>query len=70
MTWGHAVSKDLLHWEELPIALEPDELGTMFSGSAVIDYQNTSGFGNKDKVPMVAIYTADLRDSKQQQCIA
>jgi fructan beta-fructosidase len=55
MHWGHAVSKDLVHWEELPSALFPDTLGTMFSGSAVIDHQNTSGFG---KDALVAIYTA------------
>lgn len=61
MTWGHAVSKDLLHWEELPIALLPDEMGTMFSGSAVIDYKNTSGFGSKKNPAMVAMFTADLR---------
>lgn len=69
MHWGHAVSKDLMHWEELPLALYPDELGTMFSGSAVIDYKNTAGF-NKGKTPaMVAIYTADNAD-RQIQCIA
>ena len=70
MTWGHAVSKDLVHWEELPSVLQPDELGTMFSGSAVIDYQNTSNF-KTGKVPaMVAIYTADMQNEKQQQAIA
>ncbi|MDR1115276.1 MAG: 2,6-beta-D-fructofuranosidase [Tannerella sp.] len=68
MHWGHAVSKDLVHWEELPVALYPDEHGTMFSGSAVIDYGNTAGF-NKGKTPaMVAVYTAD--GPKQVQCIA
>jgi fructan beta-fructosidase len=72
MTWGHAVSKDLLHWEELPITLLPDELGTMFSGSAVIDYNNTSGFGKGKTPAMVAIYTSSKagKDPKQQQCIA
>ena len=55
MHWGHAVSKDLVHWEELGIALEPDSLGTMFSGSAVIDKDNTAGWG---KDALVAFYTA------------
>ncbi len=69
MHWGHAVSKDLIHWEELPLALYPDEHGTIFSGSAVIDYKNTAGF-NKGKTPaMIAIYTADSPD-RQVQCIA
>ncbi len=57
MHWGHAVSKDLMHWKQLPIALYPDSLGYIFSGSAVVDYQNTSGFGKNGKVPMVAIFT-------------
>lgn len=69
MHWGHAVSNDMIHWKELPVALYPDELGTMFSGSVVIDYQNTAGF-NKGKIPaMVALYTADNPD-RQIQCIA
>ncbi len=55
MHWGHAVSKDLLHWEELDNALYPDRFGTMFSGSAVIDKNNTAGWG---KNTMVAFYTA------------
>ena len=57
MHWGHAVSEDLVHWENLPIALYPDELGYIFSGSAVIDWNNTSGFGKEDEPPMVAIFT-------------
>ncbi len=57
MHWGHAVSKDLIHWEHLPIALYPDSLGYIYSGSAVIDWENTTGFGSKENPPMVAIYT-------------
>lgn len=56
--WGHAVSRDLVHWEELPTALFPDELGHIFSGSSVIDCQNTSGFQDGDEPVMVAIYTS------------
>lgn len=57
MHWGHAVSENMITWEHLPIALYPDSLGYIFSGSAVIDWQNTSGFGTRDNPPMVAIYT-------------
>ncbi len=57
MHWGHAVSKDLVHWQELPIALYPDSLGYIFSGSIVADLQNTSGFGKNGKTPLVAIFT-------------
>lgn len=69
MHWGHAVSKDLIHWEELPIALYPDEHGTMFSGSAVMDFDNTAGFNKGNTPAMVAIYTAD-NPEKQLQCVA
>lgn len=55
--WGHAISTDLVQWNEQPIALFPDELGYIYSGSAVVDYHNTSGFGKEGKVPIVAIYT-------------
>lgn len=54
MHWGHAVSSDLIDWKEQPIALYPDSLGTIFSGSAVIDKDNTTGFG---KNAVVAIFT-------------
>ncbi|WP_121808945.1 glycoside hydrolase family 32 protein [Mucilaginibacter kameinonensis] len=57
MHWGHATSPDLIHWKEKPIALYPDSLGYIFSGSAVVDSNNTSGFGKKGKMPLVAIFT-------------
>lgn len=69
MTWGHATSPDLLHWTEHAPVLHPDSLGTMFSGSAVFDCDNTSGFGTKKQPPLVYAYTADRRD-REAQCIA
>jgi fructan beta-fructosidase len=67
MHWGHAVSADLAHWRELPIALYPDRLGTMFSGSAVVDEGNTSGFQRGGHQPLVCIYTAAGGTSAQSQ---
>ncbi|OQE21563.1 hypothetical protein PENFLA_c014G02432 [Penicillium flavigenum] len=63
MSWGHATSKDLLHWTEQPIALEargfPDNITEMFfSGTAIVDERNTSGFGSQGKVPWIAMYTS------------
>ncbi len=60
MHWAHAVSPDMVHWEHLPIALYPDSLGLIFSGSAVVDHQNTSGFGKDGKAPLIAIFTHHL----------
>jgi fructan beta-fructosidase len=65
MHWGHAVSKDLLEWEHKPIALFPDKHGLIFSGSAVIDKENTSGFGTKEKPAMVAIFTYHDMEGEQ-----
>ena len=56
--WGHAVSTDLVHWREVDIALFPDELGEIFSGSAVVDWENTSGLGEHGNPPLVCLYTA------------
>ena len=57
MHWGHATSKDMVHWQQQPIALYPDSIGYIFSGSAVVDKNNTSGFGKKGQSPLVAIFT-------------
>lgn len=76
MTWGHAVSKDLVHWRQLQDALKPDKLGTMFSGSAVVDWHNTAGFASGSHPPIVAMYTAAGDTSPESkgvpfsQCIA
>lgn len=69
MSWGHAVSKDLVHWQELNDALIPDSMGTMFSGSAVIDYNNTAGFNKNGEPALVAFFTVDNAE-KQVQCMA
>ncbi len=58
MHWGHAVSRDLVQWKELPVALYPDEHGTMFSGSAVVDWNNTAGFQTGTEKVLVCIFTA------------
>lgn len=68
MHWGHAISKDLVHWEHMPIALYPDSLGYIFSGSAVVDWKNTSGFGTAENPPLVAFFTyhnPDIEQAKQ-----
>lgn len=65
MHWGHATSKDLVHWEHKPIALYPDKHGFIFSGSAVVDFANTSGFGTTDNPPLVAIFTYHLMDGEK-----
>ncbi|MEO6721532.1 MAG: glycoside hydrolase family 32 protein [Ferruginibacter sp.] len=57
MHWGHATSSDMFNWKEQPIALYPDSLGYIFSGSAVVDKNNTSGFGKNGQAPLVAIFT-------------
>lgn len=72
MTWGHAVSRDLVHWRQIDNAIEPDGLGTIFSGSAVVDTHNSGGFGPA----LVCFYTAaggtnDASEGKPfSQCLA
>lgn len=58
MTWGHAVSPDMVHWTQLPNAIEPDELGTIYSGSGVVDWNNTAGFQTGGEKTLVCIYTS------------
>ena len=58
MTWGHAVSPDLVHWTQLDNAILPDNLGTIFSGSAVVDWNNTAGFQSGTEKTIVCIYTS------------
>ncbi len=76
MSWGHAVSEDLLHWEEKEIALFPDELGSMYSGSAVIDRENRTGLKETEHDVILLYYTACPAQmalschSQTSQCLA
>jgi fructan beta-fructosidase len=63
MHWGHAVSTDLINWTHLPIALAPDDLGYIFSGSALVDWHNSAGFGTE---ALVALFTHHLPQTHQQ----
>ena len=65
MHWGHAKSSNLLDWEELPIAIYPDSLGYIFSGSAVYDQENSSGLGTPENPPLVAIFTYHHMDGER-----
>lgn len=65
MTWGHSTSRDLVHWEAQPLAIESDWLGAIFSGSAIVDQDNTAGFGRN---AVIAMYTS--AGSAQTQSIA
>ena len=63
MHWGHAVSTDLLEWTELPIALEPDSLGQIFSGSIVADTENRFGLSQSGETVLVAFFTHHNREA-------
>jgi fructan beta-fructosidase len=69
MSWGHAVSTDMVTWTHEPVALKPDKLGMIFSGSAVVDSKNTSGLFNGGS-GIVALYTSNSSTGVQQQCMA
>ncbi|KQW09130.1 glycoside hydrolase family 32 protein [Streptomyces sp. Root369] len=71
MSWGHAVSTDLVHWKQLPVAIPQDDKEMIFSGSVVLDKNNTTGFGTKKNPALVAIYTsAQKATGKQEQALA
>lgn len=71
MSWGHAVSSDLYNWQERPVAIACTPTSGIFSGSAVVDFNNTSGFGTTENPPIIAIYTEHQNDeSNQSQCLA
>lgn len=67
MHWGHSVSRDLVSWEHLPIALERDTLGHIFSGSSVVDFNNSAGYGEGS---MISFYTSASDKNGQIQCMA
>lgn len=67
MHWGHSVSRDLVSWEHLPVALERDTLGHIFSGSSVVDFNNSAGYGEGS---MISFYTSASDKNGQIQCMA
>lgn len=69
MSWGHARTKDLMHWEELPVAI-PNGKEYIFSGCVVIDKDHVSGLGDPKKPLFIAIYTADFPNTKEEQHLA
>jgi len=68
-SWGHAVSPDLLHWQQIENGLEPDAYGWIWSGSAVVDHNNTTGFREGDDDPIVAIYTTGGFGEPRNPCV-
>jgi len=70
MSWGHASSPDLVHWQEHPVAIPRTDTEEIFSGSVVVDHENTAGFAAGTDPPLVAVYTSVYRDGKQAQSLA
>jgi fructan beta-fructosidase len=72
MSWGHAVSTDLIDWVELPVAIPEDPRHMIFSGSAVVDWKNSSGLGDGQSPPLIALYTGAemFEGGLQSQCVA
>lgn len=68
MHWGHAISKDMIHYKEVDIALYPDSLGAMYSGSAIVDFDNVTGLKENDNNPILLFYTA--ASGRFNQCLA
>lgn len=69
MHWGHAISTDMITWIEQPIAIFPDEKGYIFSGSAVVDVNNSSGFGSLSNPPIIAIFTYHDPETEKREGI-
>jgi len=70
LIWGHAISKDLLHWQQGPNIITGDAMGAIFSGSSVVDWNNTAGFQQGDEKTIVAIYTSWKTKETASQCLA
>ena len=70
LIWGHAISKDLLHWQQGPNIITGDKIGAIFSGSSVVDWNNTTGFQQGDEKAIVAIYTSWKTKETASQCLA
>lgn len=71
ISWGHAVSRDLLEWQELPVALAATEHEMVFSGSVVVDHDHSSGLGSDGRTPLVALYTShDVESGRETQSVA
>ncbi len=66
MTWGHAISTDLVHWHHLPLAIKEENGIMIFSGTCIVDKNNTIGFGKNGAIPMVAIYTGHTNTNQSQ----